>query len=96
MKRRMATINFINDVPVQEDDASLTLTEDWFRFNNRFFKALLAGGTEAAALLPTDRVLMDDPECANWVRQYAANEAIFFDDFTNAYIAMSRLGTKLL
>ena len=86
MKRRMATINFINDVPVQEDDASLTLTEDWFRFNNRFFKALL----------PSDRVLMDDPECANWVRQYAANEAIFFDDFTNAYIAMSRLGTKLL
>ena len=86
MKRRMATINFINDVPVQEDDASLTLTEDWFRFNNRFFKALLA----------SDRVLMDDPECANWVRQYAANEAIFFDDFTNAYIAMSRLGTKLL
>lgn len=85
MKRRMATINFINDVPVQEDDASLTLTEDWFRFNNRFFKALLA----------SDRVLMDDPECANWVRQYAANEAIFFDDFTNAYIAMSRLGTKL-
>lgn len=68
------------------------MTEDWFRFNNSFFKALTSGGQAAAMMIPSDRAMTDDPDCMEWIRQYAADEKLFFDDFADAYKKMSLLG----
>ncbi len=70
------------------------MTEDWFRFNNSFFKALAGGSHAAAMTIPSDRAMIDDPECMEWVRQYAADEKMFFEDFSDAYKKMSLLGAK--
>lgn len=71
------------------------MTEDWFRFNNNLFKALLSVKDMTCALLPSDRALTSDPECLQWIQQYALDESLFFSDFAGAYQKMSMLGAKL-
>src|SRR5579862_544575 len=70
-------------------------TQDWFKFNNSFFKLLLNGGEGAAGMLPSDIAMTQDPECFQWVKKYALSEEAFFEDFTAAYVKMSKLGTEL-
>jgi adenylate cyclase len=78
------TIGRANGVP---------FTDDWFKFNNSFFKALLAGDT--GNMLKTDKVLLDDPECRGHIERYAEDQDAFFKDFANAYRKMTLLGTGL-
>ncbi len=71
-------------------------TDDWFNFNNSYFRLLLEkDATKKEALLPTDRALLDDPECRTHVARYAADEQAFFIDFAAAYRKMTLLGTGL-
>ena len=72
----------------------LSPKEQTLRFNNSFFKALAGGHHLAAMMIPSDRAMIDDPECMEWIRQYAADEKLFFDDFSDAYKKMSMLGAK--
>ena len=71
------------------------------RFDNSYFKTLLAapwGDPRSPAAeqshigLASDRLLTLDPECKKWVEAYAADEALWFADFAEAYVKMGRAG----
>ncbi|MEI6231652.1 MAG: peroxidase family protein [Planctomycetota bacterium] len=70
-------------------------TYDWYKFNNSYFRQLLQGAESSEHMLGTDRALAHDPECFEWVKKYALDEAMFFADFSAAYQKMSKLGTNL-
>jgi L-ascorbate peroxidase len=42
--------------------------------------------------LPSDHVLPDDPECRVFIDAYAADQELFFKDFTVAYQQLVNLG----
>jgi adenylate cyclase len=68
-------------------------TDDWFKFNNSYYRALISGATRN--MLATDKDLMNDPECVVFVQRYAADQDAFFEDFSNAYRKMTLLGTGM-
>lgn len=72
--------------------AGKPFTEDLFSFSNSYFRALLAGPPLSDPLLPTDRVLMEDPDCRAWVELYARDEAAFHHDFAEAYLRLASVG----
>lgn len=72
--------------------AGRPFTDDPFKFDNSFFKAL-AKLEPGYQLLPTDLALMQDEEAREWVQTYAADEGKFFADFTEAYLKMASLGS---
>ena len=78
------TIGRANGVP---------FTDDWFKFNNSFFKALLAGHSKH--MLKTDKILLTDDECRGHIERYAQDQDAFFKEFANAYRKMTLLGTGL-
>jgi cytochrome c peroxidase len=43
-------------------------------------------------MLPTDMVLLDDPEFKKWVVAYAKDEGLFFRDFAKAFQKLTELG----
>ena len=71
----------------------IPFTDDWFKFNNSYYKALVAGNTKN--MIPTDKNLMNDAETRAAVEGYAKDEAAFFKDFAAAYRKMTLLGTGL-
>lgn len=44
--------------------------------------------------LPSDHVLPDDPECREYIGQYASSQDKFFDDFAAAYTKLTSLGAS--
>ena len=71
----------------------IPFTDDWYKFNNSYFKALVSGNTKN--MLSTDKDMMKDPECREIILRYANSQDEFFKDFAAAYIKMSLLGTGL-
>ncbi|XP_023538616.1 putative L-ascorbate peroxidase 6 isoform X2 [Cucurbita pepo subsp. pepo] len=69
-------------------------------FDNAYFKILLEkpwsskGGMSSMIGLPSDRALADDDECLRWIKEYANNQNVFFEDFQNAYIKLVNSGAK--
>ncbi|KAM7259931.1 hypothetical protein ACFE04_015672 [Oxalis oulophora] len=63
-------------------------------FDNSYYKILLekpwlsSGGMSSMVGLPSDRTLVEDDECLRWIKQYAEDQEIFFEDFKNAYIKL--------
>ncbi|KAJ6850324.1 uncharacterized protein M6B38_264615 [Iris pallida] len=60
------------------------------KFDNMYFKNLERG----LGLLASDQALMADPRTAALVREYAANETAFFNDFVLAMQKLSEYGVK--
>uniref|UniRef100_A0A7S0RPL2 L-ascorbate peroxidase n=1 Tax=Pyramimonas obovata TaxID=1411642 RepID=A0A7S0RPL2_9CHLO len=42
--------------------------------------------------LPSDKLLPEDEECLMWIRMYAKDQALFFRDFSSAYLKMIDMG----
>lgn len=49
-------------------------------------------GSKALMMLPTDLVLIKDEKFKEWVVKYAADEALFFKDFSAAYKKLTENG----
>ena len=60
-------------------------TSDPFSFTNSYFRQLLS---DSAALLGSDKALLEDPQTRAYVEEYASNERAFFADFVAAYRRM--------
>jgi adenylate cyclase len=69
-------------------------TDTWLKFTNAYYKLLLCGD-KCGHMLPTDRALVTDPECKEYVERYANDQNVFFEDFANAYRRLTLLGTGL-
>ncbi|OIW15009.1 hypothetical protein TanjilG_24118 [Lupinus angustifolius] len=67
-------------------------------FDNSYYKVLLekpwtsAGGSMIG--LPSDHALVEDDECIRWIKKYADNENMFFEDFKNAYLKLVNSGVR--
>ncbi|KAL6494844.1 L-ascorbate peroxidase 3 [Orobanche gracilis] len=67
-------------------------TAEPLKFDNSYFKELLKGETEGLLKLPTDVVLLDDPEFRRYVELYAEDEDAFFRDYAESHKKLSELG----
>eukprot|EP01064_Diplonema_japonicum_P018737 TRINITY_DN2742_c0_g1_i11.p1 TRINITY_DN2742_c0_g1~~TRINITY_DN2742_c0_g1_i11.p1 ORF type:complete len:305 (+),score=103.71 TRINITY_DN2742_c0_g1_i11:748-1662(+) len=48
--------------------------------------------TKSLMMLPADMALVKDPVFLSWVKKYAADEELFFKNFTAAYVKLVNLG----
>ncbi|TXG62167.1 hypothetical protein EZV62_013530 [Acer yangbiense] len=69
-------------------------------FDNSYFKILLdkpwqsPGGMSRMIGLPSDHALVEDDECLRWIRKYADNQNLFFEDFNKAYVKLVNSGAR--
>ena len=49
---------------------------------------------EELMMLPSDMALLHDPEFGKWVKAYAKDKDLFFDDFTKAFAKLMELGIQ--
>ncbi|GAV80767.1 peroxidase domain-containing protein [Cephalotus follicularis] len=69
-------------------------------FDNSYYKILLekswlsSAGMSSMIGLPSDRALVEDNECLRWIKTYAENQNMFFEDFKNAYIKLVDSGAR--
>ncbi|NP_001148710.1 APx3 - Peroxisomal Ascorbate Peroxidase [Zea mays] len=67
-------------------------TRDPLKFDNSYFLELLKGDSEGLLKLPTDKVLVEDPEFRQHVQLYAKDEDAFFRDYAESHKKLSELG----
>ncbi|CAI9110961.1 OLC1v1011073C1 [Oldenlandia corymbosa var. corymbosa] len=67
-------------------------TREPLKFDNSYFVELLKGNSEGLLKLPTDTVLVDDPEFRKYVEIYANDEEAFFKDYAASHKKLSELG----
>ncbi|CAI8599641.1 unnamed protein product [Vicia faba] len=71
-------------------------------FDNSYYKVLLenpptaSGGLSTMVGLPSDHALVEDEECLRWIKKYADNENMFFEDFKNAYVKLVNSGVRVI
>ncbi|XP_024034007.1 putative L-ascorbate peroxidase 6 isoform X2 [Citrus clementina] len=69
-------------------------------FDNSYYKILLekpwqsSAGMSSMIGLPSDRALVEDDECLRWIKMYADNQNMFFEDFKNAYVKLVNSGAR--
>nr|WDI66646.1 ascorbate peroxidase [Bangia fuscopurpurea] len=62
-------------------------------FDNSYYKEILKDTPgEGLLQLPSDKALLDEPECKALVETYAADQARFFEDYAKAHQKLSELG----
>ncbi|EPS62370.1 hypothetical protein M569_12421, partial [Genlisea aurea] len=70
-------------------------------FDNSYYRILLqkpwsssssADGMSKMIGLPSDRALVEDEECRQWISNYADDQNLFFNDFKNAYTKLVNNG----
>ncbi|XP_030535913.1 L-ascorbate peroxidase 3 [Rhodamnia argentea] len=67
-------------------------TKEPLKFDNSYFVELLKGDSTGLLKLPTDRVLVEDPEFRHYVELYAKDEEAFFKDYAVSHKKLSELG----
>lgn len=67
-------------------------TKEPLKFDNSYFLELLKGESEGLLKLPTDLVLLEDPEFRKYVELYAKDEDAFFKDYAVSHKKLSELG----
>ncbi|KAF5735940.1 hypothetical protein HS088_TW14G00070 [Tripterygium wilfordii] len=67
-------------------------TSNPLKFDNSYFKELLKGDSQGLLKLPTDKVLVEDPEFCRYVELYAKDEDAFFEDYAASHKKLSELG----
>ncbi|KAH6799301.1 RADIATION SENSITIVE 17 [Perilla frutescens var. frutescens] len=67
-------------------------TRDPLKFDNSYFVELLKGDSKGLLKLPTDKVLVEDPEFRKFVILYAEDEEAFFRDYVVSHKRLSELG----
>jgi L-ascorbate peroxidase len=70
--------------------------ERWSRnpwvFDNNYFVELLDSNSPYLKT-PSDKALIEDNEFRKWAENYANDEKLFFEKFTETYIKISEFGT---
>lgn len=69
-------------------------TVEWLKFDNSYFKEILEQKDEDLLVLPTDAILAKDPKFREYVEKYAADQDLFFADYSAAHTKMSEVGAK--
>ncbi|XP_030464102.2 L-ascorbate peroxidase 3 [Syzygium oleosum] len=67
-------------------------TKEPLKFDNSYFVELLKRNSPGLLKLPTDRVLVEDPEFRRYVELYAKDEEAFFEDYALSHKKLSELG----
>lgn len=67
-------------------------TKDPLKFDNSYYTELLKGDSDGLLKLPTDKVLVDDPDFRPYVELYAQDEEAFFRDYAKSHKKLSELG----
>lgn len=67
-------------------------TPNPLQFDNSYYQILLAGDKEGLLMLPTDKVLLKDPEMLKLIELYAKDEDKFFEDYAISQMKLSELG----
>ncbi|KAL3525248.1 hypothetical protein ACH5RR_013620 [Cinchona calisaya] len=67
-------------------------TKEPLQFDNSYFLELLKGDSKGFLKLPTDKVLVEDPEFRQFVEIYAKDEEAFFRDYAASHKKLSELG----
>nr|AAD43334.1 ascorbate peroxidase [Zantedeschia aethiopica] len=67
-------------------------TNEPLKFDNSYFVELLEGEKEGLLKLPTDKVLVEDPEFRGYVELFAKDEDAFFKDYAESHKKLSELG----
>ena len=67
------------------------ITEDFMKFTNSYYRALLMQYTDQN-LLASDHILLENPESRKMIEEYAVDQDKFFSDFALSYKKMSELG----
>jgi len=72
---------------------------DPLTFDNTYYVSLLNKPWEnkndpmaSMVGIPTDHVLPDDPMCLPIIQKYAADQALFYADFSKTYVKLTSLG----
>ncbi|KAM7526255.1 hypothetical protein LguiA_016157 [Lonicera macranthoides] len=61
-------------------------------FDNSYFKELVSGEKPDLIQLPTDKLLVTDPEFQPFVEKYSNDQDAFFKDYAEAHLRLSELG----
>ena len=69
-------------------------TEKILQSGVRQFQAVDPITEEELMMLPSDMALLHDPEFGKWVRAYAKDKDLFFEDFKNAFFKLMELGIE--
>ncbi|KAK1297341.1 putative L-ascorbate peroxidase 4 [Acorus calamus] len=67
-------------------------TKEPLKFDNSYFVELLQGESAGLLKLPSDKVLVEDPEFRCYVDLYAKDEDAFFKDYAESHKKLSELG----
>ncbi|CAK9156983.1 unnamed protein product [Ilex paraguariensis] len=67
-------------------------TKESLKFDNSYFVELLKGESDGLLKLPTDKVLVEDPEFRRYVELYSKDEDAFFRDYAASHKKLSELG----
>ena len=75
----------------------ISWTKNWLRFDNSYFKRICEYGTGEdddpnLLWLPTDSALQVSPEFKQFVSRYAADNALFLQEYSAAHKKMSEMG----
>lgn len=69
-------------------------TVEWQKFDNVYFKDILAPKDPELLVLPTDACLVTDPEFKKYTELYAKDQEAFFKDYAESHKKLSELGSK--
>lgn len=69
-------------------------TVEWLKFDNSYFKDIKAQADEDLLVLPTDKILTEDPGFKPYTDKYAEDQDVFFSDYAEAHKKLSELGSK--
>lgn len=70
-------------------------TEKWMCFDNSYFQRAHAADVDEDLLrLQTDRAISESPEFMPYSKIYAADQSVFFADYSRAHRKMSELGSR--
>ncbi|OAE22501.1 hypothetical protein AXG93_4697s1380 [Marchantia polymorpha subsp. ruderalis] len=80
--------------PNPADHLRKSWTAEWLKFDNSYFRDIKAQSDEDLLVLPTDKVLAEDPEFKKFTDKYAEDQNAFFADYALAHAKLSELGSK--
>jgi catalase (peroxidase I) len=86
------TLGFLSN---KDDDKEKRWTRNPWVFDNNYYNELLDNRSPYLKT-PSDKALLEDDTYFKWVQAYANDQQLFFDNFAEAYIKVSELGTDKL
>lgn len=70
----------------------LLVDEDWFFESSPTGVMQYYNKDKSLMMLPTDMVMIKDPEFRKWVKVYAVHNSLFYKDFSTTFLKLTELG----